>query len=116
MTTKHEDDKVLVFERAGLVFVFNFHATQSVTDYPIPCERPGWYVSAVASRAIGGTDGSSYVCVLSSDEQRFGGHARVVPAADTDVQHFSSPQTLHMREHVFQAYVPTRTALVFARK
>lgn len=36
---KHETDKVIAFERAGLLFAFNFHPSQSFTDYRIgkPC-------------------------------------------------------------------------------
>ena len=30
---EHSDDKVLAFMRAGLVFVFNFHAVRSHIDY-----------------------------------------------------------------------------------
>lgn len=32
---KHNDDKVIAFERCGLVFVFNFHCNKSFTDYKI---------------------------------------------------------------------------------
>ena len=32
---KHEEDKVIVFERAGLVFVFNFHTNKSFSDYKV---------------------------------------------------------------------------------
>lgn len=32
---KHEDDKVVAFDRCGLVFVFNFHHFKSFTDYKI---------------------------------------------------------------------------------
>lgn len=35
VSCKHEDDKVIAFERAGLVFVFNFHNSKSFTDYRI---------------------------------------------------------------------------------
>ena len=35
---EHADDKILVFERAGLVFAFNFHPTQSFSDYHIPAK------------------------------------------------------------------------------
>ena len=35
---KHEDDKVIVFERAGLVFVFNFHTHKSFSDYKVSYE------------------------------------------------------------------------------
>jgi len=43
VSRKHEDDKLIAFERAGLLFVFNFHATKSFTDYPIGTNIPGWY-------------------------------------------------------------------------
>ena len=55
ISCKHEEDKVgllntyritfviscqmLVFERARLVFVFNFHSSKSFTDYRIGCPR-----------------------------------------------------------------------------
>lgn len=32
---KHEGDKVIAFERAGLVFVFNFHNLKSFSDYKV---------------------------------------------------------------------------------
>lgn len=35
ISLKHEGDKIIVFERAGLVFVFNFHPTVSQNPYNI---------------------------------------------------------------------------------
>lgn len=32
---KHQDDKVIAFDRCGLIFVLNFHNTKSFTDYKI---------------------------------------------------------------------------------
>ena len=32
---KHESDKVIVFERARVLFVFNFHPSNSFTDYKV---------------------------------------------------------------------------------
>ena len=43
MSRKHEDDKVIVFERAEVLFAFNFHPTKSFTDYKIGVEKPGKY-------------------------------------------------------------------------
>merc|ERR1711934_376931 len=94
VTCKHDGDKVIVFERAGLVFAFNFHWDKSFTDYRIACETPG-----------------KYQPVLSSDDKDFGGHGRVAASAE----HFSEPYQWQGREHSFLAYLPTRTALVFAR-
>lgn len=67
---KHEDDKVIAFERAGLLFVFNFHATKSFTDY-----------------RVGIDDAGIYQIALSTDDEIFGGHNRV----DKDCKHFTDP-------------------------
>jgi len=50
VSRKHEDDKLIAFERAGLLFVFNLHPTKSFTDYPIGTNIPGWCGTAVAAR------------------------------------------------------------------
>ena len=54
VSCKHEGDKVIVFERAGLVFAFNFHSTKSFADYRIGVEVPGKY------QAIATTDGEAF--------------------------------------------------------
>jgi 1,4-alpha-glucan branching enzyme len=56
ISLKHEGDKVIVFERAGLVFIFNFHHTESFTDYRIGVDVPGTYaiVLNTDSREAGG--------------------------------------------------------------
>jgi hypothetical protein len=43
ISRKDEGDKVIVFERGDLVFVFNFHPTQSFQDYRVGCREPGPY-------------------------------------------------------------------------
>lgn len=48
------------FERAGLVFIFNFHPSQSFTDYRIGVDVPG-----------------DYRIVLNSDAKEYGGWERV---------------------------------------
>jgi 1,4-alpha-glucan branching enzyme len=35
VSCKHEDDKTIIFERAGLIFAFNFHTSKSYTDYKV---------------------------------------------------------------------------------
>lgn len=37
--TKHNGDKILVFEKDNLLFVFNWHPTQSYTAYPIYSQK-----------------------------------------------------------------------------
>lgn len=41
VTWKHQDDKVVVFERAGIAFVFNFHAHKSFADYKVGVYNSG---------------------------------------------------------------------------
>ena len=43
VSRKHESDKVIVYERAGVVFAFNFHPSQSYTDYKIGVGEAGTY-------------------------------------------------------------------------
>lgn len=50
MTAEHqyisrqdEGDRVIIFERGDLVFVFNFHWTNSYSDYRVGCLKPGKY-------------------------------------------------------------------------
>lgn len=57
---KHQEDKVIVCERHGVVFVFNFHPNKSFADYKIGLEGSG-----------------QYKIILCSDEERFGGYNRI---------------------------------------
>jgi len=84
----HEDDHVLAFERGGLLFVFNFHPYQSYTDYAIPVSR-----------------GVDYRVLFSSDDDCYGGFARV--ARDTVSAYTPDLPGNHVR-----LYLPSRTASV----
>eukprot|EP00771_Trimastix_marina_P004125 gnl/Trimastix_PCT/862.p1 GENE.gnl/Trimastix_PCT/862~~gnl/Trimastix_PCT/862.p1 ORF type:complete len:689 (-),score=167.60 gnl/Trimastix_PCT/862:67-2133(-) len=95
VSLKNEGDKILAFERAGLVCVFNFHPTQSFTSYRIGVSQPG-----------------SYRVVLDTDQAEHGGHTRI----DASVLHHSQPYAHDGREHSVQLYLPCRTALVLARE
>ncbi len=86
----HEADRLLACERAGLVFVFNFDATRSYENYPIPA-APG-----------------SYGVILDSDAETFGGFARVKP----DIIHFTHPAN---GGHAVPLYLPNRTVLVLRK-
>lgn len=55
-----EKNKTIVFERKGLIFVFNFHPFNSVPDYTFWVPRHG-----------------EYEIILCSDNKAFGGHGRV---------------------------------------
>ena len=43
MSRKDEGDKLIVVERGDLVFVWNFHPTNSYTNYRIGCYKEGQY-------------------------------------------------------------------------
>lgn len=60
VSCKHGGDRVIAFDRGGVLFVFNFHATLSFTDYKLAVSEPG-----------------KYKVVLDSDAELFGGHKRV---------------------------------------
>ncbi len=86
-------DKVLIFERAGLIFAFNFHPVNSFTDYAFPAP-PG-----------------SYRVILDSDDSCFGGHGRI----DLAVRHFTLiGEHPDHPPHRLSLYLPCRTALVLA--
>uniref|UniRef100_A0A665V042 1,4-alpha-glucan branching enzyme n=1 Tax=Echeneis naucrates TaxID=173247 RepID=A0A665V042_ECHNA len=43
VSAKHEEDKVIVFDRANVLFIFNFHPSKSFQNYRIGVEVPGKY-------------------------------------------------------------------------
>ncbi|XP_003748235.1 1,4-alpha-glucan-branching enzyme isoform X2 [Galendromus occidentalis] len=91
---KHEEDKVVAYERAGLLFVINFHGQKSFPDYRVGVDVAG-----------------KYKIVLNSDEAKFQGHCRV----DPNVEAFTEPHGYANRRNSLLVYVPSRTALVFAK-
>jgi 1,4-alpha-glucan branching enzyme len=91
----HQADKVLAFERSGLLFAFNFHPEASFTDYALPAGET-----------------AHFRMILNTDDGRFGGHDRldpgqshaaraVVPGADG-------------ADRKVRLYLPNRCALVLA--
>jgi len=86
-------NKTIVFEKANLVFVFNFHINQSLPDYEFFVPEFG-----------------EYKLILNSDSQAFGGHHRI----DENVKYFTQYNETEGR-HFLKVYVPNRTALVFKK-
>ncbi|KAJ9193916.1 CAZyme family GH13 [Paecilomyces variotii] len=93
VSLKNETDKVLVFERAGLLWIFNFHPTNSFTDYRVGVETAG-----------------TYRIVLDSDDTEFGGFGR----NQKETRFFTTDLPWNGRKNFVQVYIPTRTALVLA--
>ncbi|TCD67546.1 alpha-1,4-glucan branching enzyme [Steccherinum ochraceum] len=94
VSLKHEVDKVIVYERAGLLFVFNLHPTNSFTDYRVGVENAG-----------------KYKIVLSSDEKRFGGFENI----SLDTVYETTALEWNGRKNFTQVYVPSRTCIVLAK-
>lgn len=88
----HQDDKMLVFTKGDLVFIFNFHPSKSFDGYFIPVGKKG-----------------KYQVVLSSDDVQFGGYSRV------DANHVYNAWTTPAGWVGFQCYVPSRTAIVLKK-
>jgi len=93
VSLKHDSDKVIVFERGGLLWIFNFHPTNSYTDYRVGIEQSG-----------------TYKIVINSDAERFGGFNNI----DESTRFFTTDLPWHDRKNFIQVYIPTRTAIVLA--
>ena len=91
ISLKNESDKVLVFERAGLLWIFNFHPTASYTDYRVGVEQAG-----------------TYRIVLDTDDAAFGGFGR----NQKETRFFSTDLAWNGRANYLQVYIPSRIALV----
>ncbi len=81
VSLKNEADKVIVYERAGLLFIFNFHPNKSFTDYRVGVEEAG-----------------EYKIILSSDEGKFGGFNNIM----LDSKFFTTPLEWNNRKNFLQ--------------
>ncbi len=90
-----DKEKILVFERGPLVFIFNFHSSQSVADYSV-LVPPG-----------------AYRLALNTDEELFGGHDRITPGQTFELL---SEMRGNERCHIVKVYLPCRTAIVLRRQ
>lgn len=86
----HKGNEVLAYTRGKYLFVFNFHPTQSFTDYRIP------------------SDGRSYKIVLDTDDIKFGGQDRI----DKRMNYLSQNEN---NGNFIMLYLPARTALILEK-
>ena len=84
----HEDDKMLAFERGGLIFVFNFSPCRDHRDYLIPVSR-----------------GCDHYVLFTSDDSRYGGFERI----SRDPKSAFVPG---VRGNFVKCYLPARTCMV----
>ena len=86
------DRKVLVYERADIIFVLNFHPYESHDSYMIPVPEVG-----------------QYKVVLSTDEKRFGGKDRI------SEEYVYTAKVQKDTVAKFPIYLPSRTGLCLVR-
>ncbi|PWN29018.1 glycoside hydrolase [Jaminaea rosea] len=94
VSRKDNGDRLIAFDRGGVVFVFNW-SNDSYADYKIGVPEAG-----------------TYRLVLDSDTKENGGHARLDHAK---TECFSTPGDWDGRPHSIQVYVPSRTCIALAR-
>merc|ERR1719369_2456185 len=90
----HNDFKIIVFERAGLIFCFNFHSEKSYSDYKEGVPEAG-----------------QYNITLDSDSKEFSGHSR----RDAGIPAFTFPESHNGRKCHIMVYLPARTAVVYQK-
>ena len=92
----NDNDQILAFMRAHLVFVYNFNPTQSFTNYGF-LTHPG-----------------KYKVILNTDDKRYGGFG----INDDSIAHFTIDDPLYRSENKgwLKLYIPARTALVLELK
>lgn len=82
------DKKILAYERAGLVFIFSFHPTESFFGLPVRIKEAG-----------------EYKILLDSDQKEFSGFERLD-------QRIIYPSDEH---HCVKLYLPNRTAIILEK-
>ena len=80
-------EQTLAFYRHGLMFVFNFHPSNSLDHVLVPVPSAG-----------------EYTVVLSSDDELYGGYGNVAKA--------TYPTKIFDGQHFIELYIPARTGFV----
>jgi 1,4-alpha-glucan branching enzyme len=87
-------DHIVSWQRGDYLMVFNFHPSNSFTDYGIPLEP------------------SKYKILFNTDEGQFGGQDRI----DKNMIYYTRPAAGIMSQHYLNLYLPSRTALVLKKE
>jgi 1,4-alpha-glucan branching enzyme len=87
-----EQNRTLVFERANLIFVFNFHPTAAIFDYRFHVDHAGVYHT-----------------ILCSDDIHYGGFGRIDGA-------INYPSTTYEHGHRLSIYNTNRTVIVLGER
>jgi 1,4-alpha-glucan branching enzyme len=113
VSLKHEGDKIIAYERAGLLFVFNFHPTKSFTDYRIGVDVAGTYKVALSSddKQYGGFENVDTTTLFKTTPEEWTGrrnHLQASPASSI------SEKSDVANGDFLQLYIPSRTVQVLA--
>ncbi|MBE6768150.1 MAG: 1,4-alpha-glucan-branching enzyme [Ruminococcaceae bacterium] len=87
----HNDHNLMVYQKGGVIFAFNFHPTRSEDKLWIPLNAP-----------------ETYRAILTTDDAAFGGFGRV------DTAYRYTPEC-HEGDNGFYLYLPARTAVVLKK-
>lgn len=92
----NEADQVVAYERADLVFIFNWNGQKSFTDYGIPAPA------------------GKYQVILNTDSMDFAGFG----LTDDKVGHFTQPDPAYLEQNKgwLKIYLPARTAVVLKKQ
>ena len=88
-----ENNKCMVYERAGLVFLFNFHTSGSIPGYEFTVPDEG-----------------TYKIILNTDNSKFGGHGRI-----NDEMQYQTRFDKTTSTHRISIYSTNRTAIVLQK-
>ena len=94
VSLKHEEDKVIAFERGNLLWIFNFHPQSSFVNYRIGVNKSG-----------------KYRVLFNSDSYHFGGHGRVVEGKS---EYFTETGPWNGRANYLHVYIPARSSLILS--
>jgi 1,4-alpha-glucan branching enzyme len=89
-----EHDNIIAFRRKDLLFVFNFHPVNSYTGYGLAVDQ------------------GKYLCILSSDESRFGGFDLI----SMETEHRTTVERSFGLKQRLDLYIPARTVQVLKNK
>jgi 1,4-alpha-glucan branching enzyme len=82
-----EPEKIIAFYRKGLLFAFNFHPSNSLTNVLVPVPN-----------------NADYTVKLCSDDEKYGGQNLV--------EHMTYPAKEFNGQYFVELYLPARTAVV----
>lgn len=89
-----ETNKLLAYRKNKLIFLFNFNSSKSFPEFNLPTNESG-----------------SYKVIFNSDEERFGGQARI----PMDYIYETKTLTTHENRTGISIYSPSRTVVVLQK-